>query len=54
MLKCVPFRLVVSQLAKVPVEVTVLGLTRMLTQRDMMQQPDLHTWYNFHVCLVVI
>jgi hypothetical protein len=33
-----------------PLEVS----TRMLTQRDMMQQPDLYAWYNSRACLVVI
>jgi hypothetical protein len=41
---------VVGQLPKVPLKdhkVVVVGLTRMLTQSDvMMQEPNVHTWYD--------
>jgi hypothetical protein len=44
---------VMGQLPKVPLKdhkVVVVGLTRMLTQSDiMMQEPNVHTWYDFHV-----
>ena len=53
-LKWLSFRLVVSQLLKVPLKVIVLGLTRMLTRHDMMQQPDIHTWYSFRVYIMII
>jgi hypothetical protein len=40
----------------VPLEdhrVVALGLTQMLTQSDiMMQEPNVFTWYNFHIRLV--
>ena len=43
-------------LPKVPLEghrVVALCLTRMLTQSDiMMQEPNVFTWYNFHIDLV--
>jgi exportin-2 (importin alpha re-exporter) len=44
---------VMGQLPKVPLKdhkVVVVGLTRMLTQSDiMMQEPNVHTWYDFRV-----
>ena len=49
---------IVEQLPKVPLKdhkVVVLGLTRMLTQSDiMMQEPNVHTWCGLRLRLIVL